>query len=402
MAFIPTLMVAQESDFNKWSVSLDAGANNFFRTISPGAITDSPAFITANIGLRYMINPKIGFMGDFGYSTLENANESSVQFDNTYIRGSFQLVTNVTNLLDIRDTWWKNAGLLFHFGGGVSFLNIDTVGNDSSDGMVNLIAGISPQIKLSERISLKGDISILGHLSQDSTWDGASATSEFVDGGLLTTTLGIEIALGKKDKHADWVDASANRKEIDELKEKIANLEKDLLDSDQDGVADYLDREPNTVSGATVNTKGITVDNNRNGIPDEFETAMDRKYLTETSAEDDIDAITKLVNDGYINVYFNTASATPAIASTDNINYLITYLNNNPTASGKLLGFADKRGSNAYNENLSTRRAKKIYDILVESGIDASRLSYEGNGEEDSSNAKTSLQLRRKVVFKLN
>jgi len=403
VALIPTLMVAQETDYNKWSISIDAGANKFFRTINPGYSSETPGFVTVNAGLRYMINPKVGFMGDVGFSNLKNG-DSSRDFDNQYYRGSLQLVTNLTNILDVRNTWWKNAGVLFHFGAGISANNVERPQGDTRDFLGNLIIGITPQLKLSERISLKGDFSMLGHLSQDLGWEGRPINTGFIDGGLLTTTLGIEIALGKKGKHADWIDLGINRKEIEELKEKIANIETDLIDSDQDGVADYLDREPNTVAGVTVNTKGITVDNNRNGIPDEFETALDRKYAiagNEPVVATYDDAIKKLLTDGYINVYFNTASATPTVYSTDAVNYLINYLNNNPSTSGELVGFADKRGSNSYNTTLSTKRAKTVYDLLIESGISASRLTYKGNGEEPSGDSKTSLQLRRKVTFKL-
>jgi len=403
-SLLPTLMVAQEVDYNKWSISIDAGANKFFRTLNPEFRSESPGFITVNAGLRYMINPKIGFMGDIGFSNLQNA-DNTREFDNQYYRGSLQLVSNITNLLDIRNTWWKNAGILFHIGAGLSINNTESPQLDDSEWLGNIIIGVSPQLKLSERISLKGDISLLAHLGQDLGWEGNPINSGFIDGGLLTTTLGLEIALGKKEKHADWVDSAQNNKEIEELKEKIANIETDLIDSDQDGVADYLDREPNTVSGVTVNSKGITVDNNRNGIPDEFETALDRKYAVNEVAPaapaSYEDAIKKLITDGYINVYFNTASATPTVYSADAVNYLITYLNNNPTATGQLVGFADKRGSNSYNTDLSTRRAKKVYDLLIESGIASSRLSYVGNGEEPSGDSKTSLQLRRKVTFKL-
>jgi len=407
LTLIPSLLVAQEkeetTDYNKWSVSLDVGANKFFRTFNPGFNSETPGFITANAGVRYMINPKVGFMGDIGFSNLKEGDDS-LEFDNQYYRGSLQIVANVTNIVGIRNTWWKNVGLLFHFGGGISVNNTESPQSDDLDWLGNFIVGLTPQLKLSERISLKGDVSLLGHVSQDLGWEGRSISTSFIDGGLLTTTLGIEIALGKKGKHADWIDLESNKKELDELRAKIANIETDLIDSDQDGVADYLDREPNTVSGVTVNTKGVTVDNNRNGIPDEFETALDRKYAvssTPSPATSYEDAIKKLITDGYINVYFNTASTTPTVYSSDAVNYLINYLNNNPSATGELVGFADKRGSDSYNTNLSTRRAKKVYDLLLESGISANRLTYKGNGEEPSGDSKTSLQLRRKVTFKL-
>lgn len=408
-AMLPSMMIAQEADYNKWSVSIDAGANKSFRNFSPGYDSETPGLVTVNAGLRYMVNPKFGFMGDVGFSNLKSS-DTSLPFDNQYFRGSFQMVTNLSNVLDARNTWLKNFGLLLHFGAGLSLNNSEAPQVDNRDWMANMIVGITPQVKLSERISLKADISLIGHMLQDFGWEGVDVNelnTEFLDGGIITTTFGLEVALGGKDKHADWADANPYKKEMEAMREKIANIETDLQDSDQDGVPDYLDREPNSINGVSVNTKGITEDSNRNGIPDEFETALDRKFVTQ---EDFIaqapvsyeDALKKLIVDGYINVYFNTASATPTVYSADSVNYLVTYLTNNPTATGELIGYADKRGSDAYNANLSAKRANKIYDLLIEAGISADRLTHRGSGEEPSGDSKTSLQLRRKVTFKLN
>ena len=73
----------------------------------------------------------------------------------------------------------------------------------------------------------------------------------------------------------------------------------------------------------------------------------------------------------------------------------------NPSAKAELIGHADQRGSETYNKNLSNKRAQKVLDILVGEGIDASRLSINGNGETSSTNSKAALQLQRRVTFKL-
>jgi OOP family OmpA-OmpF porin len=41
-----------------------------------------------------------------------------------------------------------------------------------------------------------------------------------------------------------------------------------LIDTDQDGVADYLDLEKNTVSGVMVDSKGRAIDLNNNNVPE--------------------------------------------------------------------------------------------------------------------------------------
>lgn len=53
----------------------------------------------------------------------------------------------------------------------------------------------------------------------------------------------------------------------------------------------------------------------------------------------------------------------------------------NPTVRLQITGAADERGSDAYNQDLGTRRAAAVRRYLVERGIDASRLDELSTGE---------------------
>ena len=59
----------------------------------------------------------------------------------------------------------------------------------------------------------------------------------------------------------------------------------------------------------------------------------------------------------------------------------IAYLKLNPSASAKVEGNTDERGTNEYNLSLGERRAKSVFDYLVVSGIDGSRLETISYGE---------------------
>ena len=74
------------------------------------------------------------------------------------------------------------------------------------------------------------------------------------------------------------------------------------------------------------------------------------------------------------------------------------YLQNNTSAKASLVGYADETGPKGYNKFLSEKRAKTVYDILVAAGIDGSRLSYKGDGE-DTTATKGARQLARRVAF---
>jgi len=85
---------------------------------------------------------------------------------------------------------------------------------------------------------------------------------------LVLTTIALVL---KKDKaHADWApkfDKTAS--ELEALKNRVKQVENKLADTDKDGVADYLDLEPNTPEGSIVNTHGQKVtDTDGDGIED--------------------------------------------------------------------------------------------------------------------------------------
>jgi len=160
------------------------------------------------------------------------------------------------------------------------------------------------------------------------------------------------------------------------------------------------------MTGVAVNSRGIAVDINKNGIPDEIEYSLDNRYAKkgETSTENaPAQNIAELLNKGYVNVYFQFNSDKPETYSLQAINYLVQYMKDNASVKAELIGYADELGNPEYNTKLSEQRAKKVYDILVASGVDAFRLSYKGGGEDATVDKSSSAarQLVRRVTFKL-
>lgn len=314
------------------------------------------------------------------------------------------------NFQNLTDTF----GLLFHAGGGFSLINHEApLELDEKDSTFNIVLGISPQIKISERVAFFADFSLIPNVGMERSWDGTeviqSATRRIDDGLLYNISAGFNIYLGGASKHADWYSEETDMKEtIEDLENRLAKVETDLIDTDQDGVPDYLDREPNTMSGVAVNTKGIAVDKNTNGIPDEIESSLDDRYVNESDYEMNKGGgsglnVKDLLDKGYVNVYFKFNSSTPETYSLEAINYLIKYMNENPSANAELIGYADEIGNAEYNKNLSEKRANKVKEILVASGVAANRLTVTGNGE-DTSVEKGSAQARqlvRRVTFRL-
>ena len=73
----------------------------------------------------------------------------------------------------------------------------------------------------------------------------------------------------------------------------------------------------------------------------------------------------------------------------------------NPSASAELIGYADEIGSSEFNNALSARRAEFIRNTLIKAGIDGSRLNIVPAGEDTSvdKDSEMARRLVRKVIF---
>jgi OOP family OmpA-OmpF porin len=389
-----------ENNFNKWSIEVAGGVNKPQQPMTPGYFTSTPSAFVADLGVRYMFNNKFGLKADVGYNSFQ-AKKESIDFETNYYRANLQAVANLGRILNF-ETWTKSIGLLSHTGFGYAQLRNED--NDIQDKMGNFITGVTGQIKLSNRLALTGDFTTIVNFSQGTAFDGASLTPEArgFQGILFNGTVGLTVYLGKNEKHADWV--IDNENEIEELRQKITDIENKMLDTDKDGVADYLDEEANTPAGAMVDTKGKSVDKNNNNVPDETEAYILKNYAGNTGDGSIIynnDLIKSLINGGYVAVYFDYNKSTPTNVSTEGTDFILTYLRNNPSASVDIIGHADELGRSEYNDKLSAARANNVKNTLVKANIDASRLNIVGAGEDNSvdKNSDAARKLVRRVTF---
>ncbi len=82
------------------------------------------------------------------------------------------------------------------------------------------------------------------------------------------------------------------------------------------------------------------------------------------------------------NVFFPTDGFSLEDKSKSELDKLASFLRTNPKVKLEIGGHTDNTGSPEHNKDLSTRRAKAVYDYLTTSGkIDTKRLSYVGYGD---------------------
>ena len=77
-----------------------------------------------------------------------------------------------------------------------------------------------------------------------------------------------------------------------------------------------------------------------------------------------------------------------------------TNLNNHPGTFIQIIGHTDNTGRADYNQTLSERRARSVYEYLCEQGIDIKRMNYTGKGFREpvaSNNTSEGRALNRRV-----
>ncbi len=120
-------------------------------------------------------------------------------------------------------------------------------------------------------------------------------------------------------------------------------------DSDGDGVIDAKDECPGTPAGVKVNDVGC---------PEVGETILSLE-----------------------GVNFDTNKAAIKSDSEAILNNAVTVLSDNASVHVRVEGHTDSRGSDAYNQKLSQKRAEAVAAYLTAGGIAAERLSAVGYGE---------------------
>lgn len=410
-----------QKDFNRWSIETNAGFNKAMSPLTPGYLSPTLNVGHLDFGLRYMFNEKFGIKGDGGFGSFSEAEGESPVFKTNYQRIDIQMIFNFGRIMNF-ESFSKKIGLLGHLGGGGGRMTFDqTVLNTETEYQYNIISGLTGQYKLGKRVALTGDISMIVNGRQTYTFDGneynapvqpgAVGSNPYVHatGTWWTGTLGLNFYLGKQEEHADWYIAADKYATKEELANATNSIMDMLKDSDGDSVSDYLDKEANTPIGARVSFSGITLDSDSDGTPDHLDkcpflpgpASQGGCPLIETKEE--VDYFKKAINENYVNVYFAFDSDIPLGYSISSTNYVANFMKRNPGVNLEVKGFADELGPEDYNKKLSEKRAKAVYDLLVSAGVDSSRLSFKGYGEDtsvDKSSAEAR-QMARRTSFEV-
>ena len=269
--------------------------------------------------------------------------------------------------LEARNAWQP----FILFGGGRSEYEFDDVRPDSKDNQLNLGAGVYRQ--LTDHISFRADVR-----GVTSTKEGGLEPFAFIG---LTGFIGSAPApLPPADSDGDGVPNDMDKCPTTPAG-RVVDASGCQLDGDNDGVVDAIDQCPETPAGVAVDSKGCALDTDGDGVPDyrddcpgsEAGAKVDAKgCYVELEEEVTID----------INIEFESNKADILAEHNPELNRVVEFLRQYPTANASIEGHTDSDGAEAYNQSLSERRALAVYSYLVnEAGVDADRLTSAGFGE---------------------
>ncbi|WP_269618903.1 OmpA family protein [Zhongshania sp. BJYM1] len=264
-----------------------------------------------------------------------------------------------------------------YIGFGLGQANLDFGDGDDDVLIGQLGAGIT--YYMTPRLAV--DAGYRYSMSEDASFESAATKTE-IEYSAQSVMVGLrynffDAQYGVKDADGDGVSD-----EMDQCPGTPSGVQVDSvgcpLDGDNDGVADYLDQCPNTPAGAEVNAVGCPLDGDNDGVVDADDACPDtpagQAVMSNGCAKDQA-VILRGVN-------FELNSAKLTMNAETILNDVAATLTSSPGFNVELQGHTDSSGSDSYNMNLSQNRAKSVKNYLVGSGVESSRLTATGYGEE--------------------
>lgn len=154
-----------------------------------------------------------------------------------------------------------------------------------------------------------------------------------------------------------------------------APVEQAPRDTDGDGVIDANDECPGTPAGVAVDAVGCPLDSDNDGVPDYQDQCPGTPAGAAVNAlgcEEDL--VLRDVN-------FEFDSATLTMGAEQILDGVAEKLRANENVRVRIEGHTDSVGSEAYNLDLSQRRADAVADYLASQGVDRDRMQTTGFGE---------------------
>lgn len=353
---------AQAQDFSNWYIAPRVGA------VLPDSDRDTDASLFTGLGIGWWVNPN--FAVDLEWS-LNNAD-----FKGNSIRDGHEWESVG---LGVSGRWFFSDGEGWrpYFMGGLGALRHAVISESQlSEGRTNgwdpmLTAGFGLQYGLSQRTSFRAELA--GRYDRDNNSRNYIGHNKigFTDAIL---TAGLVINFGGEAV------AAPQKNEPTPVGPKMSCKD---MDDDKDGVNNCDDRCAGTPAGTIVGPDGcpqkVVID--LRGVNFKFDRpTTGEKNIAPTLQEPTADSIAIL-------------------------DQAVDTLKRYPDIKVEVAGHTDSIGTDAYNQSLSERRSRIVFDYLTSHGIDASRLDGpKGYGESapiDTNSTKEGRARNRRTELKV-
>lgn len=158
------------------------------------------------------------------------------------------------------------------------------------------------------------------------------------------------------------------------------------IDSDGDGVPDASDLCPETPQGTTVDAKGCPIDTDGDGVPDNLDTCPGTPRGVPVDDKGCPLAGITVAGDTWSvegKVLFALNKAILTPEALELLGKVATFLQKNPQYVVEIQGHTDSTGPMAWNMQLSEMRAAAVKENLIQRGIDGGRLTTRGLGPNE-------------------
>ncbi|ASW76014.1 hypothetical protein CJF12_18225 [Chryseobacterium piperi] len=250
--------------------------------------------------------------------------------------------------------------------------------------------GTGLKFKVNRRLDIEGRVMYV--VTGDDQFDGGGAKyseinqrEENTSDNFFNATLGVTLKLGKHESHLMWHDPL---QEIYYKLDVLANKNQDIEvckkgDADNDGVCDDWDRQLDTPAGARVDGAGVALDTDLDGVIDLYDKCVTVPGPVEnngcpTSTTGPVKEEERTLE----GIEFDLNSDRILPSNTPILNNAVNYINSS-NGSYNVIGATDTRGTDAYNQKLSQRRANNVKNYLIKNGVQNGKLNAVGRGEKD-------------------
>jgi outer membrane protein OmpA-like peptidoglycan-associated protein len=464
MLFTGFFVQAQEDTGNNYGTPKDmieVGIGGGYAFVA-GDVTQSPGY-GVGLHIRKSLDYVFSLRFDGFYGTLQGEETLAVdnvrRFETTYIAGTGYGVISANSLR------WNNSvrkvNLFAMIGVGGSYFKADsqsggrTPADDSfpDEGEFGFAPHIAGGAGLAFRISPRINIG-LDHQaffvfgSRSDRIDGIDqGTNRFRD-IMNFTQLTVNFNIGSTTKSSEplyWVNPLENV--ISDLSDMKKQSKMAIEDTDNDGVIDAIDQEPNTPPDVPVDTKGRTLDSDRDGVPDykdrepyfpprpgervDEEGVVVNPITPQGGGGVSEDRVREIIAEELQNYQLRDQGSTgggatgggpsapmtewflPMIhfgADSDRVKYsdygtlasIARMMKGNPNLRIVVTGYADASSTEEYNNALSYRRANAVVEHLVNNhGIGRGRMVIQWKGESELLVPTGNSYMNRRVEFRV-